>query len=602
MVAAAEDTTIVQQAEEFATMLIMLLSWAWVVIAFLAGKLLTNSFVYGTFIWLDASLWELWQVMRNFANFALWFLFVYYILANFVWRLDVTELKQKVLGMLGAAILIQASWFLMAVLIDLSTIWIAAVSSVPFQVMGDKWVNHEQVFTVPEKIYVDDFLQSDLDRQEFTLENRTGRTLQNFLPQADTVAWPLLFLWASVMQALDMQIHGHDNIRALGGAVIVLLLKAIALVMFVVPLLGLLVVAMMRIFYIWIWILTIPFIILDQLVLWQKLAGNPWLQKIFSVKDALWLIFQPILIVGVMSIAVIFLIGMWSMLIWDSDANPDADKAQFEQLMQYSVIDDKTAKIGNEMMWETFIKWDFLVATQQYVWWPIGQIILFVFTILMLWMLFQLTVKWSSITASVLGNINKAAKTMFRATPIPWMWWAGIGALDIARKQAWAAAEDTVYKDRALRERGNINKLFDRVARGSSDVGDFNPEDKRQRQIQIGQAGENQKKVQTFARLVHTSLKDDGLSVQYGISTEFTDLLNTQLRDPEFVQGLEQLGALRGIGMSIDEVNKNPEQALKNPHLATYIYNMLRSWEAKLQEWELNQVRDFSRKDISVPQ
>ena len=37
----------------------------------IAGTALDNSLVYGSFLHLDAALWNIWNIMKNFANFAL---------------------------------------------------------------------------------------------------------------------------------------------------------------------------------------------------------------------------------------------------------------------------------------------------------------------------------------------------------------------------------------------------------------------------------------------------------------------------------------------------------------------------------------------------
>jgi len=40
----------------------------------IAGLTLDNSMVYGSYLNLDAPLWQFWNIMKNFANFALGFL------------------------------------------------------------------------------------------------------------------------------------------------------------------------------------------------------------------------------------------------------------------------------------------------------------------------------------------------------------------------------------------------------------------------------------------------------------------------------------------------------------------------------------------------
>lgn len=46
----------------------------------LAGLAMDNQLIYGSFMHLDTSLWSIWQIMRNFANYALGLLFLIGIL------------------------------------------------------------------------------------------------------------------------------------------------------------------------------------------------------------------------------------------------------------------------------------------------------------------------------------------------------------------------------------------------------------------------------------------------------------------------------------------------------------------------------------------
>ena len=46
-----------------------LFSWLWIVVGNLAGKLMTNAFVYGEFMNLDIYLRKIWQIVRTFTNF-----------------------------------------------------------------------------------------------------------------------------------------------------------------------------------------------------------------------------------------------------------------------------------------------------------------------------------------------------------------------------------------------------------------------------------------------------------------------------------------------------------------------------------------------------
>lgn len=100
----------------------MLYLFLWPLLA-IAGASLDNSLVYGQIFYLDRSLWQFWQMMRTFANFALWFMLITSILFSF---LSVGSKKMQLTSVLKnlfiAGILINMSRWLVAVMIDFSTV------------------------------------------------------------------------------------------------------------------------------------------------------------------------------------------------------------------------------------------------------------------------------------------------------------------------------------------------------------------------------------------------------------------------------------------------------------------------------------------------
>lgn len=106
----------------------------------IAGKALDNSFVYGSFFNLDAPLRTIWQIIRNFANFGLGFFVLREILKNIFdfgkWG-DLKDftgwvIKKAVIAGIG----IQASWFVVAAMIDLSTIATYSIGWLPLSILG----------------------------------------------------------------------------------------------------------------------------------------------------------------------------------------------------------------------------------------------------------------------------------------------------------------------------------------------------------------------------------------------------------------------------------------------------------------------------------
>ena len=69
-VQAAECTTdMTGQVTNLLNILLSFVSWIWVILAMLAGKLMTNGLTYGEFLNLDKVLYYLWNISRTFANF-----------------------------------------------------------------------------------------------------------------------------------------------------------------------------------------------------------------------------------------------------------------------------------------------------------------------------------------------------------------------------------------------------------------------------------------------------------------------------------------------------------------------------------------------------
>ena len=105
-------------------------------ILFLAWLLVNNSFVYAEVFSFDVILWQLWNVVRNLANYALWFIFVFKIFQYLINGQKSSDMSSLLKSSLIAWIWIQASWFLLAVLIDVSNILTYSVWWLPIHILG----------------------------------------------------------------------------------------------------------------------------------------------------------------------------------------------------------------------------------------------------------------------------------------------------------------------------------------------------------------------------------------------------------------------------------------------------------------------------------
>jgi hypothetical protein len=102
----------------------------------IAGAALDNSLVYGKPFFLDVTLFRFWELMRTFTMFAVGFIFIGTILYAFVNPNEAqTKIKDVVVKSLIATIAINMSRFLVAAMVDLSTIGVVAIGALPLNIM-----------------------------------------------------------------------------------------------------------------------------------------------------------------------------------------------------------------------------------------------------------------------------------------------------------------------------------------------------------------------------------------------------------------------------------------------------------------------------------
>lgn len=109
----------------------------------LVWKLVDNSLVYWKFFSFDAVLWQLWIIVRNLANYTLGFIFIYKIFRYLI-NNSKEKVKDIIIRALIAWIWIQASWFFMGALIDLSTILTYSVWWLPISILGEVTESEEE--------------------------------------------------------------------------------------------------------------------------------------------------------------------------------------------------------------------------------------------------------------------------------------------------------------------------------------------------------------------------------------------------------------------------------------------------------------------------
>jgi len=315
--------TIAEKFTYLVNILISLLSWVWVVLATLAWKLMTNNLVYGTFLHLDMSLWNLWNIMKNFANVTLWVVLIFTIVKNlFDIGSSGSPLNNSikiVWKVLVAWILIQVSWFLFWALLDLSTIATAAIWSLPSQFMSS---NNEFEWNMKRLISDTAVLNVDFSNWggdivdivttwSINSADDVKKIVDTIMPSSDSVVWPLIFLWASVFNLYDLSdssknISGTDDWSEL---FLSLWINSFVLFTFSLMLALIFVFNLFRVITLRVIIPLMPFVVLVSVFwTWKNNKITWFLGDILDYKKIIKLVFKPVYMTLVLSIVLIVMV------------------------------------------------------------------------------------------------------------------------------------------------------------------------------------------------------------------------------------------------------------------------------------------------------
>lgn len=438
------DTSWLGMLGQVLNFIVWILSWLWVVLSVWAGKLMSNSFVYWEFINLDEILRQWRNIMKNFANFALWFMVIFYIFKGmFSQEWVAAWFKDKIVKILIAVVSIQASWFLFAAVVDVSTILTASISSLSSQVIY--WDNDLQnqykstlsnVMNVKYTVKYDpnkntnpwsDFEQSNLNPQE------SQELMDSLLPSSDNLSGPFLFMWLSIFEFqnftnpwADLELWKANWEDVLSSVT----LNLVLILFFSVMMALLFIFNLFRVLVLRVIIPFMPIIIL----LWafdKDMAEKLW--WITDLKNILLLIFKPVFYVLFMSIAMIVLILTHQML---SDRNYTRTLNNMETVKVTNVAAQGQEEASSTMEVENLFRFT-LNSAKHWLW----SLFVFALSLAILWMLVKLAVsQWTGIKM-IDNSMNKIWDTANKGL------WA-IPVLPVPGGKVWITAmQNVINKD-----------------------------------------------------------------------------------------------------------------------------------------------------------
>jgi len=314
-----DANTLTDNGPSFINRVTDLLNIVWLPFAVVAWKLFSNDLVYGSLLWIDSILWKVWSFSRMLANYTIWFIFIIWIFWYFIWKVkNIFSLLWKIVI---SSVLVNMSWFLLAVIIDLSTILLAAAGSLPMHLMWTSTTWPMQKIKYCSVIEIDPITiwKNVKEKRNITVCKEWSEkeiNTEDFFSKMNSLTWPLIFIWTSILNIdknwdiSPWQIKNNDSIKK--SAQIRRTLHTMIVLLFVVPIVLLVIIWIIRVFWLWIYIAFSPLLVLDY-VFWWKVAGK---NKNFKIANVIWLIFQPVLVVMGMWISIIFLATVQTAFIW----------------------------------------------------------------------------------------------------------------------------------------------------------------------------------------------------------------------------------------------------------------------------------------------
>ena len=434
------------------------ITWPLIVIGW---KFMDNNVVYGSFIWMDSLLWQIWNVMRTFANYIIWFILIFSIFTLFLWW----KLEQfnpiKIIPQLAiAAVLVNASWFLVWAMIDVSNVMTYAVGTLPLQMANKKTVGDQVVPKFGMKL-------QDNGANAFQVWIMDGKTLLPFCEYKPSTNWDLIAksncafeykwkyyaynswdtintnkLWTLIqskntfseiqkklwwmtwilwtMYASLLNIWSTVSYPSWSWVAMIwdVIFKLFFLLALIIPLFTLAVILIVRAVFLWMFIVVSPIIFLFtpiknfEKVLWEK----------WKLTNLVSLIFLPVVVVFALSLSFVFLSYLkfektsisdtfWVNLTWSKAIIPlDWKDGQHKITISYK-WNDSASLFAN--MWNTFA-------------WLIENI----FAIAFMWIIVFSAFKTSKLTSWIASSINKFSLSMAKAAPVaPFAGWQSISSL-----------------------------------------------------------------------------------------------------------------------------------------------------------------------------
>lgn len=625
--------------------IVSVLAWVWVFFAKLAWTFLTNQWVYWEELWLDALLWKFWNVIKNIANFCLWFYFVYII---FAWLIKkekeniVSKLKKNILWLLVAWIWIQASWFFTAAIIDISTLTLSAAWSFPAQVISNSpyiqtsleqsivttfsgYDNWKEISFASKNAKSSSILESRIVHLD-KLQTKTG-WLDTLMPKPEDVAWPLYFIWFSILKTDVLTSIDSSSDKWLKKTIINTIIQWGTTVIFAIEMIALCVLALMRILYLWMFIVVSPLAVLircienarEKTLGWDKSFLSKFTKQI-NFKTFFVNVFKPTFVVLWFWVALIFVSLMNGVILEHSWWRTfDAKWAKIQ-----TFEDPRTNSNWEEwnLTYTSVLSHDFLEFTLAHAWKSLLQLVLSIITVMIVYYILSFAIKfswWSDFVSSKMEWFQKWIGDWIGKMPILPVTtydknWLPVNSAISANKVFGLGGEQNLIERKIDVYQGGLRDQYEEqreaVQNLFNDHVTWHLSDEEMRKIKTAGnvwGGNNGMEILTLKKnsIVKSpewkwmTLNPTTASNNWFWITEFTDRLNKRVEKNDYSDAPSDWGSMIKAWGNIDKDKRNLETLFsKSEYVKTYAKYFFDEGDdrSKISTWEELKNADISKK------
>lgn len=419
----------------------------------IAWKLLSNTFVYGSSFSIDTVLWKVWQMSRTAMNYFLWIIFIVSIIIYFFKSSSKLSLKQIFPKVVIASIIVNLSWFLLAVIFDISSILLVVAWWIwdQFNRIVSQWVGKNidnDCLILPVKVDTDSkwaVMKTDINWKNypFCIFDKDMNVVNKWkdLPCIDFRWWSYKLIvnkwwdtkpieWCITSKDINYSSVGmlfsifrymnmafvSDNTNWENTTFWLFFVKLVLMLALVIPFILLTIILVIRLMVLWIVIPLTPFLFWLPIIWIFDSKIKDKITNIFA------LIFQPAYIVFMLSIWFVFIQSVYVMMpsVWWEEKSKNILKTlEVEQKWKNEV----------ELLWilnitSNYDKWTWTNTNMSdyknllsYISWVIANLM----AIILLWILVFIAFKSNSFTKKIATSVDTVTKKWLEALPIlPW--------------------------------------------------------------------------------------------------------------------------------------------------------------------------------------